>query len=49
MKKQFKITFEDGSVLVVFDWGMNWALVRLGDKGDRRTVTKIELEQKETK
>jgi len=49
MKKQFKITFEDGSSLVVIDWGMNWALARLGDKGDRRTVTKIELKPKETK
>jgi len=49
MKQEYKITFEDGSTLVVFDWGMNWALARLSNKNDRRTITKIELKPKETK
>ena len=43
MKREYKITFEDGSVLIVEDWGMNWALARLSDKNDPRIVTKIEL------
>jgi hypothetical protein len=49
MKQEYKITFADGSTLVVFDWGMNWALARLSDKNDSRIITKIEIKPKETK
>ena len=53
MKREYKITFEDGSVLIVEDCpgdkesfvrSMNWVWARLSDKNDPRIVTKIELQ-----